>query len=362
MARLETLPRTRRPVRIRDIADRALVSIGTVSRVMNNHPNVEVDLRMRVLDVAKELGYVHRPRQTDRFLNLEQDTPRPVRPVLDHIAFCCRAGVSPFVSAEVNPYFSLVLQGAEAECRQQGLHLSYRIIEDDVAELEHAKKLLTRSRAEALLLLNFIDHELVRGLLETGLPAVLVEHYFPDLALDSVMNDSYQGAFQAVQYLIDCGHRRIAFVDGLNHCTIERRSDAYRRALGKAGITVDPAWVLPGNLLVAGGVQAGEEFLRRKLDCTAVFCANDSTAFGFMQTLAAHGLRVPQDLSIAGFDDIEASRYVSPPLTTIRANAPELGRLAVRKLIDRVTTPSLPITQTLIYGELIERRSVRRLT
>lgn len=355
-------PRTRRAVRIRDIADHALVSIGTVSRVMNNHPNVEADLRRRVLTAARELGYVHRPWQSTRFAEIRKEEAHSPRPALDHITFCCRAGVSPLVSTEMNPYFSLVLQGAEAECRQQGLQLSYRIIEDEVAELDRARELLGRAGTEALLLLNFIDHALVRGLLETGLPAVLVEHYFADLAVDSVMNDSYQGTFQAMQYLIDQGHRRIAFVDGLNHYTIQRRYDAYQRALSQAGIPADPAWVVPGDLLVAGGIAAGEEFLRRRLDCTAVFCANDSTALGFMQALARHGLRVPADLSIVGFDDIEAARFVSPPLTTIRANAPELGRLAVRKLIERVATPTLPITQTLVHGELIQRQSVQRLS
>ncbi|HMA33380.1 MAG TPA: LacI family DNA-binding transcriptional regulator, partial [Chloroflexia bacterium] len=243
-------------MRIQDVAERALVSIGTASRVMNNHPNVEAALRLRVLDAAKMLGYVHRARPAGAEPpGASEGAPGPERK-LDHIAFCCRSGVSPRVAPEFNPYFSLVLQGAEAECRRQGLHLSYRIIEDDVSELPRANEMLNRSQADALLLLNFIDHELVRGLVQTGLPAVLVDHYFPDLALDAVMNDSYQGAFQAVQYLVAQGHRRIAFIDGLNHSTIERRYDGYRRALSRAGLPFDPAWVLPGNLRAEGGQMA----------------------------------------------------------------------------------------------------------
>jgi LacI family transcriptional regulator len=355
--------RTRRAVRIQDVANQAAVSIGTVSRVMNNHPNVEAELRLRVLDAANNLGYIHRPRQTDRFRPHAEESapPPPATPPLNHIVFCCRSGVAPQVAPELNPYFSLVLQGVEAECRRLGVQLSYRIVEDDVRELPKAHDMIGRSGAEGMLLLNFIDHELVYGMLQTGLPGVLVEHYFPDLPLDSVMNDSYQGGFQAVEYLIQQGHRRIAFVDGLHHCTVERRYDAYRRALSKAGLAFDPAWVLPGNLLVDGGIAAGEEFVRRKLDCTGVFCSSDATAIGFMQALGRHGRRVPDDISIVGFDDIEASRYVSPPLTTIRANAPALGRMAVRQLIARVADPTFPATQTLIHADLIERLSVRRL-
>ena len=352
--------RTRRAVRIRDVADRALVSIGTVSRVMNHHPRVEVDLRLRVLEAAKELGYVHRPRQV--YSDPGDAVGATAVRKLNHIAFCCRAGVSPRVAPEFNPYFSLVLQGAEAECRQQELQLTYRIIEDDPHELQGAGELFTRSRAEALVLLNFTNHALVDGLLDIGLPTVLVDHNFADLSLDTVMNDSYGGAFTAVRYLIGQGHRQIAFVDGLPHATIERRYDGYSRALAQAGIVADPAWVLPGNLRLDGGQRAGDEFVRRGIDCSAVFCANDETAFGFMQSLNDHGLRVPQDVSVVGFDDIAASRLVSPALTTIRANAPALGRMAVRRLIDRVADPSLPITQTLVHTELVERRSVRRRT
>jgi LacI family transcriptional regulator len=352
--------RTRRAVRIRDVADRALVSIGTVSRVINNHPSVETELRMRVLSAVKELGYVHRPR-------LQESAPdsghAPVAPArkLDHIAFCCRSDVSPRMDPAFNPYFSLVLQGAEAECRRLGIQLTYRIIEDEMHELPGATDLLSRSRAEALLLLNFTNRALVQGLIDLGLPAVLVDHSFADLALDTVLNDSYGGALLAVNYLLGQGHRRIAFVDGLPHATIERRYDGYHRALTQSGITPDPTWILPGNLRLDGGQRAGEEFVRRGLDCTAVFCANDSTAFGFIQSLADHGLRVPHHVSVVGFDDIEASRLISPALTTIRASAPDLGRMAVRRLIERVDDPTVPITQTLVHTELVERRSVKRI-
>src|SRR5437764_10515111 len=137
--------------KIRDVASKALVSIGTVSRVLNNHPNVEPDLRMRVLEAVNELGYVHRPRQTYRFI-MDEDVP--LKSEISHIAFCCRREL--VTTGISNPYFSLVLQGVEAECRKHNLHLIYNIAEDHADELPRAKQMLRASGAEAVLLVNFI--------------------------------------------------------------------------------------------------------------------------------------------------------------------------------------------------------------
>ena len=351
------MKRSKEQVGMREVANRALVSIGTVSRVLNNYPNVEASLRLRVLEAVNELGYVHRTRRVDG--GASEDS-REVN--IKHITFCYRNDISPHLSQGIgNTYFPLVLHGAEAECRQQNLHLHYRIIEDDEDELPLALEALTKSKAEAMILVNFVNHTLVGGLLELGLPAVLIDHYFPDLPLDAVMNDSYHGAYQLVQYLLRCGHRKIAFVNGLPHYTIERRYDAYRRALEAANIEFEPEWLLPGNLQVEGGIAAADEYVARKLDCTAVFCANDETAFGFIQKMAMHKIRVPDEVSVVGFDDVEAARFITPALTTIRSNAPALGRMAIRKLLERASDPSLPITQTMVRAELIERNSVLKL-
>ena len=348
---------------VRDVANLALVSVGTVSRVLNNHPNVEDDLKRRVLRAATELGYVHHPRRTDRFLNIDGNPLIQDEYKLRQITFCCRDNIrSQLQSTEQSAYFAAVLHGAEAECRQHNLHLRYRTIEDKASELDHAIDALDKSKAEALLLVNFIDERLVEGLLKLGLPTVLIDHYFADLPLDVVMNDSYHGAYRAVQHLINKGHRKIAFVNGLKHYTIQCRFDAYRRALEENDIEFNSSRVISGDLTVESGIAAATEMVRRKLDCTAVFCVNDETAFGFIQQLAVYKIRVPDDLSIIGFDDVAAARFVTPPLTTIRADAPALGRVAVIKLLERANNPTIPVRQTTMRSELVERSSVRDLT
>lgn len=352
-------------VNIRDVANRALVSVGTVSRSLNNRPGVELDLRERVLKAAKELNYQLPKRVEPAAHNTSRQThwfnPNEAITEISHVAFCCRPIISPLRSGEQDPYFPLMLRGVEAECSQYGLHLIYRIIEDEGRALEQGRKMLLESHADALLLINFVDRKLVGGLTDMGLPMVLVDHLFPDLPLDTVSNDNYSGGISAVRHLIKKGHRRIGFLNGLPHITVQQRFEGYRRALEEAGIPFDSAHVLPGDLTLDGGLAAAQTVIERGLDCTAYFCSNDWSAFGFIKGLRARGLRVPDDISIIGFDDAETSKLISPTLTTVRADPVGVGRMAVRKLIERVKFPNLSITQTLLYTELIERQSVRNL-
>lgn len=365
----------RTQVTLAEVAERALVSMGTASRVLNSHPNVQPELRLRVLNAASELGYPVEKSRANYYtkeklgngsangLNLAEDASHSTEDgrEITHLAFCCRPVISPLMDQAYNPYFSAMLHGVEVECRQQNLHLIYRIINDDESALEDGRQKLTESGAEALLLINFINEELVRGLLDLNLPTVLVDHYFPDLSLDMISHENYGGAVRAVNYLLAKGHRRIGFVNGLPHYTIQRRFEGYRLALEKAGIAFDPEIAVEGNLKVDGGRAAAQEVIERKLDCTAYFCANDETAIGLIQGLHSHGLQVPQDVSVIGFDDVESARLITPALTTIRGNPAGVGRMAVRKLLERVKLPDLPVSQTSLATSLVERDSVKAL-
>jgi DNA-binding LacI/PurR family transcriptional regulator len=365
MSEVKVTVRQDHRVTVRDIASEALVSIGTVSRVLNNHPNVEPDLRLRVMKAISELGYTLPKRgRTDHDTSLTKgpDIHQEQLQKIKHVAFCCRAGVSSLTSDASNSYVHRMLRGAEAECGQHNLHLIYRIIDDQENELEQVRRMLLESRADALLLINFSSHDLVTGLHQLGLPTVLVDHLFSDLPIDIISSENYQGAVRAVQFLIQKGHRRIGFINGLPHYTIQSRFEGYRRALEEAGIGFDWRLVVPGDLTLEGGIAAAQYLVQKNLDCTAYFCANDPSAFGFIQGLRGQGLQVPQDISVVGFDDLEGAGLISPTLTTVRANTEEVGRMAIRKLLERVNFPDLPVTQTLLYTSLVERESVRSLT
>lgn len=365
----------RSQVTLKEVADRASVSMGTASRVLNNHPNVQPGLRMRVLNAASELGYPVEKSRANYYTKVEienaaSNTVAPELPNLNieqnreisRIAFCCRPVISPLMDEAYNPYFSSMLHGVERECRQQNLHLIYRIINDDETAIEEGCQKLLEAGVEALLLINFVSEDLVKGLLNLNLPAVLVDHYFPNLPqLDTVTHENYKGAAHAINYLIKRGHRQIGFVSGLSHYTVLRRFEAYRLTLEQHQIPFNPNYVLRGNLKIDGGIDAAHEIVERNLDCTAYFCANDETAIGLIQGLRSHGIKVPQDVSVIGFDDVDSARLITPTLTTVRGNPAGVGRVAVRKLLERARQPDLPITETALATTLIERESVRNI-
>src|SRR5438045_4703008 len=135
--------------------------------------------------------------------------------------------------------------------------------------------------------------------------------------------------------------------------------DGYRRALAEANITFNPNSVISGDLTITGGINAAHDVIRRKVGCTAYFCANDESAIGFIQGLKAGGIRVPDDIAVVGFDDIEEAKTVVPALTTLKSDLDGLGRMGVHRLLERVNYPNLPFTRTILEVQLVERDSAK---
>ncbi len=171
----------------------------------------------------------------------------------------------------------------------------------------------------------------------------------------------------AMNYLIKKGHRQIAFIDGSvlrgpdsisKFYAVERRRIGYRTALFDAGLPVEPELIEFGDLGATGGYQACQRLLERHVSFTALFCANDETAIGAIQALRGAGLRVPEDVSIIGFDDIAMAAHLTPALTTIRVNKEALGAIAVKQLLERLKEPEGISTSTVLEVELVERASV----
>lgn len=359
MGRVSKTPSNTKQVTIREVASKALVSVGTVSRVFNNQPNVENDLRLRVLGAATELGYIHRGRTTKATAAKEaarKDNDGSNK--ISHVAFCCRTGIGFTSSVIHNPYFGLILNGVEIECRRHKLHLIFHVVEDAPGEFTNFQESLQRSVADAILLANFTNSALINNIPKLNMPVVLMDHYYPGVPMDVVMNENYGGSYQAVQYLVSKGHRKIGFINGLPHYTIQRRMDGYRKALEDAGLEFDPSLIVPCNLSIEDGRRAADRAIAAGVECSAYLCANDSSAIGFIQRMLELGRRVPDDFSIIGFDNIEMSGLISPPLTTIDTNPVAVGRIAVRTLLDRVKDPSLPFMQHLLPSNLVARGSV----
>ena len=320
-------------VTVRDIANAAGVSVGTVSRALKNQRGLSDETRRHVRQVAVYLGY---------------DLTRLRSGKAPRLVFLIHRHHSNFA---VNPFFAEVMHGVEEGCRQFGVAptlLSAR-------QGDAVGKLLKLHEPDALLVAGYFEDEVLAQLTDLGLPLVLVDGWIPGCA--AVNPDNTGGGYQATRHLLDLGRQRIAYIAGsLAHFSIRERSRGYRRALFEAGVLADPdleALAPPGLDDAEGAAAAMRTLLRRRLRPDAVFAYNDSAALAAMRVCLNAGLRIPEDIAFVGFDDIPAARYGAIPLTTLRVDKQELGRTGVEMLVGGGAMP-----QEMVMGvELMVRKS-----
>lgn len=337
-------PATARRVQQREIAERAGVSVSTVSRVLNNAPGISEPIQQKVLAAAAELGYQRaEAKRPSRLQNVSLLTSLPLAPGLD-------------------PFHADVLSGVEQACSREGLHLSYATFGGGASSTEITVERLRQNGVDGLLLLSVDELAVIEQARALSVPMVMINVDQRELPLDTFLPDNRLGGLLAVRHLIANGHRRILHITSSQRRTIRRRTEAYQAALAEAGIPYDPGLVIDVSI----NPETAYEAMRQRLaqgapDFTAAFCANDLAAMGLMRAAQEAGLRIPQDLSVVGFDDIATAAFLSPPLTTVRIEAAELANLAVRRLIDRATTPDLTPIRVSLACRLVERQSVARL-
>lgn len=347
------------PVTLKDIAKEAQVSIGTVSRVFNNHVNVTEEVRQRVLKAATLLGYFSVNGQEQR----SYDANRVVKEI--GFLFCS------FVASNgitTNPFWSHILHGVEGEASKFNIKVTYR----SISGLQNTPDLLLTTIYEmklgGILLVGPAELETVRLLQSTGIPLVLVDNHVP--RVNSVLGSNFEGARAAVEYLISMGHRQIAFIGGpvlrdahrVNAVyTIERRTEGYRMALLGAGLPVSYELYESANLSTDGGYEACKRLLQRGVPFSALFCANDEMAIGAMKALREADLHIPEDVSLIGFDDISLVEHLVPALTTVRVDKEVLGSVAVKRLLSLMSNPDPVSVSSVLEVELVVRGSVKRL-
>lgn len=337
-------------VTIADVANLAQVSEATVSRVINNSTTVSSSNRKAVLEAIKALGYTPRKKSSNKLAG--------------NTVLCL--GTS-YLTNEVElsgHYFPAIIQSLQEECSRRGINLllmSHGAREDGLKEV---RRVIEQGVVDSMVLLYILDPDVIETLLSFDIPSVLLNSYFPWLPVDSVNSDSFSGVLLAMQHLLDNGHRRIAFFgtreDRRDYWT-RMRYVAYRHALEQAGIVYDPALVVPGDLNPAAGERSMRQLLDQGVPFTAVLCSNDESAFGAMRTLQAAGLRVPEDVSVVGHDDVSATTLVTPALTTVRVSRHDLGRIAIQVLSDRTENPDHLPQHILTAERMIVRDSVRSL-
>ena len=327
---------------IEDVARKAGVSTATVSRVMNGLHRGESAVKRRVLKAVKELNY--HPHGVAR--RLATGTTASMSFVMES-------------STPIGTYGGDILQGAEEEARDQGYNLYYSTNHQTLGALAHAlpQEVLDRS-IDGMLYVGEIQPDLLERLRKLNTHLVLVNSFAP--GVECVMCDNLPSAYRAVRYLIDLGHRRIACIacGPGNVPSIEERVVGYRHALLDAGVPLDEHlfYRQPG-FDPPGGYEAMKRLLELPDPPTAVFGTIDEVAIGAIKYARDAGLMVPEDISFVGVNDLDFTQFSDPPLTTVRIFRREMGRTAVRKLIELIRNPGRPPTRTDVLCEFVQRAS-----
>lgn len=313
-----------------------------MSRVLNGASGISRELRERVLKVASELGYPDR-QGAGTVRKIHFVTPLAT------------------LGSSGDPFHTDIFKGAEAECLRQGVQLNLVTIEGHPnARLAQQLDPLCDDAPSAALVLAVDDPTVLRRILSSHTSVVGVNIDHPHVDMDMVLPDNWGGGYLATSHLIGLGHRRILHLTHLKRRTLQRRHEGYRAALDEAGIHYDSQLVIETPLSPEAAHDTMQHYLRaQRPDFSAMFCVNDRSAIGAVHALQEAGLRVPEHVSVIGFDDIPMAAFLSPDLSTMRVPREELGALAVRRLLERLTVPTLTPSRIELATQLIERGSVK---
>ncbi|MCG7535952.1 LacI family DNA-binding transcriptional regulator [Pseudoalteromonas sp. OOF1S-7] len=329
-------------VTINSVAQYAGVSKKTVSRVLNNEPNVSPATREKVLKVFKELDY--RPNPIARGLARNKS----------FIIGCLYDNPS-------KSYITRVQSGALEACHKYNYNLLIHPCElRGEALIDNIDQLLTTSRLDGLVLTPpFSDsRELIEFLKKKNINYALVASAIQDDESISVCSNDEQGAYELTEHLITLGHTDIAFIKGHpDHSATENRFNGYKRALEQHKIPLQDRLVAEGNFSYHSGADSARAILDLTPRPSAVFASNDYMAAAVLKLATQRQLRVPQDLSIAGFDNAPIARHIWPGLTTIAQPVEEMTRQAVEQLILQISEPQEKVFQRVLEARLITRES-----
>jgi len=332
----------RNPARtdIHTVARLAQVSIATVSRTINHVSTVNPIMAARVWEVIKELDY---------FPNTQARALVSGRSRL----------LGLIVSEITNPFFPELIQGFEEVAVEHGYEIMIGSTNYDPERMKSCIRRMVERNAEGVALMTFgIEEPLLDQLADRKVPLVLVDVGPERPGVSLLRVDYHHGIQQGVQHLAALGHRDIAFITGpLRLHSAHSRMAAFQRAMRECGITVDASRIVEGDHTMEGGIAAAEKLLTGAVPPTAVMCSNDVTAIGVLHKAYRAGLRVPDDLSIIGFDNIHITQMTTPPLTTIQMSCFELARAAVMALRAHVEGTPVPQRFYPIETRLVVRES-----
>ncbi len=306
-----------KPVRLRDIAVKAGVSVNTVSRALRDKPDVGERTKATIVRLAEELGYV-----------LPQHTASPGKVAM----------IGVLVQDILNPFYARIVQGIEHALWQERASFLFGCSYRQEARERDVFSFFIDQKVDGLLVGSVISPDYILGELEkTDIPIVALSQRFKKYPVDYVLNDSYYGAFIATEHLIKLGHTRIAHIAGMDmQVSTQERLRGYQSALANAGIERDPRLFRSSDSTIESGYYLAKDLLQSVDNLTAIFAYNDLVALGAFRAIREAKLAVPADISLVGYDDIVFAEFFETPLTTVHQPMVEIGRKAAEILFERI--------------------------
>jgi len=332
-------------ITLTDIAEKAGVAVSTVSRVLNNKAQkyrISKATRDLVLQAAKELNY--HPNELARGLRLNKT----------HTIGLMVPDIS-------NPFFAYITHVIQTQASQYGYSLIVCSTNENINTEVEQIELLRRKGIDGYIIMPIgTKYEHIEELLNLNKPVVLIDRCIDELNTNSVSVDNYTGAYNAVEHLINKGHTRIAIIQGLpNTSTNTARVNGYKDALTKNGITVNPNYIVGNDFRKENGYIETKLLINLESRPTAIFSTSDLITLGALEAISEENLSIPDDISVVAFDDVDFAPFLFAPLTAVRQPRELMGEVAVKILIENISTRTNPQKKSIVLKpELIVRKSV----
>ncbi|MEX6225304.1 ribose operon transcriptional repressor RbsR [Providencia hangzhouensis] len=330
---------------MKDVARLAGVSTSTVSHVINQNRYVSESITLRVKNAIEELNYA--PSALARSLKMNRTNT-----------------IGMLLTTSNNPFYAEVVRGVERSCYERGYSLILCNTEGDLQRMNHSLETLLQKRVDGLLIMCTEVQGPSKDVFTRypSVPTVMMDWSPFDSVGDVIQDNSFLGGEIATRYLIDSGFTRIACIAGPQDKSPARaRYQGFIQAMEQAKIEVNEDYIIFSDFEFAGGFESMNKLLELSTPPQAIFAGNDAMAVGAYQAIFQKGIKVPDDISIIGYDDIDLSPYMIPPLTTIHQPKDKLGKQAVDQLIYRMeANPEADASVLVLTPELIERQSVRK--
>lgn len=322
---------------LRDVAEAAGVSVPTVSKVVKGRADVSAETRARIQELLHQHGYV--PRRPDEPIS----AGRTIELCFDGMA---------------NANNLETMRGVLEAGERAGVHVVVKITPTGRPSTEWVATMIEAHHAGVILVTSRLTRAQQEQFARAGIALVVIDPVNTPLEdIPSVGVNNFSGAYQATKHLTDLGHRRIGMVQGVDSECAAARLAGYHAALREAGVEPRPEWIHPGDFTFQAGRRAGDHLLSTPEPPTAIFAANDLEALGVLDAARARGLRLPEDLSVVGFDDSVQAISASPGLTTVRQPFAEIGATALQLLLELVAHRPLASRRLELTTHLIVRQS-----